>query len=121
MPMRPPVHRPPTFLSTQQVEAQRKAWIDRNRLSSYRRGYGRRWQEASKAYLCAHPLCAECTRQGLVSAAVLVDHIKRHQGDMKLFWDRANWRPLCKSCHDAKTAREVGFAGGGGAVKSPGP
>ena len=25
---------------------------------------------------------------------------------MKLFWDRDNWQPLCKQCHDKKTARE---------------
>ena len=26
--------------------------------------------------------------------------------DPGLFWDRANWQSMCKSCHDAKTARE---------------
>jgi hypothetical protein len=26
--------------------------------------------------------------------------------NMKLFWDRDNWQPLCKQCHDKKTARE---------------
>ena len=27
-------------------------------------------------------------------------------GDPKLFWDRSNWRALCKRCHDQKTGRE---------------
>lgn len=26
-------------------------------------------------------------------------------------WDSANWQPLCKHCHDAKTAREDGGFG----------
>lgn len=29
---------------------------------------------------------------------------------MALFWDEANWQPLCKPCHDQKTAREDGPA-----------
>ena len=70
------------------------------------RGYGWRWQKASKAFLHAHPLCAECERHGKYTRAEVVDHIVPHRGDMKLFWDRDNWQPLCKQCHDKKTARE---------------
>lgn len=70
------------------------------------RGYGWRWQKASKAFLRAHPLCAECLRHGRYTKAEVVDHIVPHRGDMKLFWDRDNWQPLCKACHDRKTARE---------------
>jgi hypothetical protein len=36
-----------------------------------------------------------------VTAAVLVDHIDPHRGDMKKFWDSANWQSLCKPCHDS--------------------
>lgn len=33
--------------------------------------------------------------------ATVVDHIKRHGGDQVLFWDKANWQPLCKPHHDS--------------------
>lgn len=39
-------------------------------------------------------------------AATVVDHIIPHKGDQYLFWDRSNWQPLCKLCHDRKTATE---------------
>jgi 5-methylcytosine-specific restriction endonuclease McrA len=42
---------------------------------------------------------------------VIVDHIVPHKGDQTLFWDRANWRPMAKACHDSKTAREDGGFG----------
>ena len=71
-----------------------------------KRGYGSRWQKASKAFLQSHPLCAECLKQGRYTKATVVDHIVPHRGDQKLFWDRSNWQPLCKACHDRKTWRE---------------
>ncbi len=79
--------------------------VTRKRASAAKRGYGRRWQRASKAWLAQHPLCAECDRGGHVTAAVLVDHIVPHRGDQKLFWNRGNWQSLCKPCHDTKTQR----------------
>jgi 5-methylcytosine-specific restriction protein A len=66
------------------------------------RGYGARWQKSSKAYLAAHPTCARCPEP-----ATVVDHIIPHRGDMVKFWDaEGNWCPLCKRCHDRKTATE---------------
>lgn len=72
------------------------------------RGYTYKWQKASKDYLKKHPLCAECARKTppRFEKATVVDHIIPHKGDKKLFWDRENWQPLCKQCHDRKTARE---------------
>lgn len=92
---------------------------DERRGSSTERGYGYRWQKASKAYLAAHPLCqcADCDegRKRLLPATV-VDHRIPHRGDMALFWDSSNWQAMSKPCHDAKTAREDGgFGRGGGA------
>jgi 5-methylcytosine-specific restriction protein A len=74
--------------------------------SASARGYGRRWQKASKAYLRAHPLCAECERAGRYVKATVVDHKVPHRGDPALFWDQSNWQPLCKPCHDKKTGSE---------------
>ncbi len=36
----------------------------------------------------------------------VVDHIKPHRGDRKLFWDRGNWQPLCEHHHNVKTMTE---------------
>ena len=51
------------------------------------------------------PLCAECERQGRVTAATVVDHIVPHKGDKAMFWGSGNWQGLCAPCHNAKTAR----------------
>jgi len=79
---------------------------DDNRPSAAKRGYGRRWREASKAFLRQHPLCEceECRRLGRIRPAEVVDHIIPHRGDPKLFWDPNNWQALSKRCHDRKTA-----------------
>ncbi len=71
------------------------------RASSSRRGYDYAWQKARDGYLRRHPLCCLCDRQGKVVAASVVDHIVPHRGDKALFWDRSNWQPLCKHCHDS--------------------
>ena len=82
-----------------------------NRLSAYKRGYNTAWQRASKAYLIKHPFCVECLKHGIHTKATVVDHIKPHKGDNSLFWDKNNWQPLCKPCHDRKTATEDGGFG----------
>jgi len=86
---------------------------DRERGSAASRGYGRRWQKASKMFLARHPLCALCARKDppVIRAATLVDHIKPHRGDMALFWDENNWQPSCDECHNIKTATEDGAFG----------
>ena len=70
------------------------------RKSARERGYDSRWRKARAQYLAAHPLCAVCSAQGVTTAAAVVDHIRPHRGDMGLFWDRLNWQPLCRRCHD---------------------
>ena len=59
-----------------------------------------RWRAASRAFLNDHPLCSECG-----GAASVTDHITPHRGDERLFWLSENWQPLCKRCHDRKTAQ----------------
>lgn len=87
---------------------------DQVRRNSTERGYGYRWQKASKGFLRAHPLC-QCPDCGEGRIRVLpssvVDHIIPHRGDMALFWDSSNWQAMNKDCHDAKTAREDGGFG----------
>lgn len=76
--------------------------------SAHRRGYGSRWERESKKFLEAHPLCVRCMQKDppRYVKATVVDHIIPHRGDPKLFWDRSNWQPLCKRCHDQKTRNE---------------
>ena len=80
--------------------AERKARFDKTRPSSSRRGYSRDWEKARRAYLDRHPLCAFCGRP-----AAVVDHITPHKGDDALFWDKANWQPLCTPCHSGTKQR----------------
>jgi 5-methylcytosine-specific restriction enzyme A len=46
--------------------------------------------------------CADC---GQVTHTLEVDHIRKHEGDPTLFWDRANLQALCSTCHTRKTLR----------------
>ena len=73
---------------------------DAHRPSARERGYTGAWEEARRAFLALHPFCAFCGY-----TATVVDHITPHRGDMALFWDRANWQPLCKPCHDRRKQR----------------
>lgn len=73
------------------------------RESSASRGYDQRWRAARRRFLRAHPLCAQCRRDGALTPATVMDHIIPHRGDERLFWDEGNWQPLCKPCHDRKT------------------
>lgn len=85
--------------------------IESQRGSSTERGYGYRWQKASKAFLRAHPLCQcdDCKEgEKRLLPSQVVDHRIPHRGDMKLFWDSENWQAMHKVCHDRKTAREDG-------------
>jgi 5-methylcytosine-specific restriction enzyme A len=102
LPVKPPVHRPPGFRSA--VEVKRE--LDRERPSAARRGYGARWRRARAAFLAQHALCAICRARGRVVPATVVDHVVPHRGDQILFWDRGNWAPSCKACHDRKTAHD---------------
>jgi len=76
------------------------------------------WQKASKAFLAQpeNALCRMHRQRGDTVAATIVDHIIPHRGDHALFWDRSNWQPLCKLCHDShkqseeRTGRQRGCA-----------
>lgn len=68
--------------------------------------YGRRWQKARARYLQRNPLCAMCQRDGRITEAVVVDHIVKHDGDERLFWDESNWQSLCKAHHDITKQKE---------------
>jgi 5-methylcytosine-specific restriction protein A len=75
------------------------------------RGYGGRWQRYRLQFLRTRPLCELCDARGETVAACVVDHILPHKGNQDLFWDPRNHQPLCKRCHDTKTATEDGGFG----------
>ena len=82
-------------------DLKRQYYCDHPRGTSTARGYGQRWRKARARFLRAHPWCVLCG-----APATVVDHREPHRGDASLFWDEGNWQPMCKPCHDSKTARE---------------
>ncbi len=85
-----------------QKQEQRQYDQERDQTEARQWIHSPRWRKASKAFLVGHPLCAECERQGRTKAAYLVDHIRPHRGDYKLFWSESNWQGLCNPCHEEK-------------------
>lgn len=84
------------------MDRERKARFDKKRPSARQRGYDAQWERESKAYLAVYSSCRRCGQ-----AATLVDHIQPHKGNQALFWNRANWQPLCIPCHSgAKQSEE---------------
>jgi 5-methylcytosine-specific restriction protein A len=70
------------------------------------------WRALRARQLQAHPLCAECLRQGRVTPATVADHIKPHNGDAGLFLEPSNIQSLCDyrskfNCHGTKTSHEA--------------
>ena len=66
---------------------------------------GSSWMRRRAAHLYAHPLCAECERLGLVTAADEVDHDRPlWAGGLDT---ESNYRSLCRAHHAEKTAGEA--------------
>ncbi|MEM6364425.1 MAG: HNH endonuclease [Planctomycetota bacterium] len=88
---------------------------ERLRGSASKRLYGHKWRKASRAFLeqPENKNCFYCLQKNppRKRTPTVVDHFIPHKGDLTLFWDRSNWRPSCKRCHDQKTAREDGGFG----------
>lgn len=98
-------------LTTERFCPKHKRADDRRRGTAAERGYGSKWARYRKRFLQANPLCDICLEQGTVKAANVVDHIRPHKGDQFLFWATSNHQPLCKACHDRKTATQDGGFG----------
>lgn len=80
---------------------------EQSRLSSTQRGYDKTWSRYRKAFLSRNPLCIECEKQGRLTPATDVDHIKPVTGPNDPgFWDEKNLRSLCHECHSRKHAKE---------------
>ena len=80
------------------------------RRSAAARGYDGHWRKERASFLAVNPWCVKLG-SGCTLIAEVVDHRKPHRGDMSVFWDRTNWQPLCKHCHDVHKQRaEAGHA-----------
>jgi 5-methylcytosine-specific restriction enzyme A len=76
------------------ADHERKARHDQTRPTARERGYDSAWDKARKAFLAKHPVCP-CG-----APSTVVHHNTPHRGDKAIFWDRTNWEPACKPCHD---------------------
>lgn len=90
----------PNLSDSVYCEVHRKLYAREN---ASERGYDSKWRSARVLFLKKNPLCAKCREKGKLTPATVVDHIIPHRGDKRLFWDKQNWQPLCKDCHDRKT------------------
>jgi len=85
-------------------ETRRYEKYDRDPASHKR--YGRTWSKIRDRYISAHPLCGQCLKHDVMTAAEEVHHIKPlAQGGTHA---EENLMSLCKSCHSRITAREGG-------------
>lgn len=80
--------------------------VDQRRESKQQRGYGGRWEDASKAYRRKHPLCVLCLIRGRTRGSACVDHIVPIACVEALQWEETNWAALCLPCHAWKTRIE---------------
>jgi hypothetical protein len=58
-----------------------------------------RWKRRRTAQLEAEPNCQRCKERGLTVPATVVHHVKKHNGNPKLFW-YGRLLSDCKPCHD---------------------
>ena len=85
-------------------EQRRYNKYERDPLSGKR--YGRRWRKIRNRYICANPLCEQCLKHDVMTAAGEVHHIKPlAQGGTHA---EENLMSLCKPCHSRITALEGG-------------
>ena len=67
--------------------------------------HSREWKSLRQDYLIEHPFCVECSKNGKLTKATVVDHIVPiRQGGPAL--DERNLQALCASCHGSKSIRE---------------
>jgi 5-methylcytosine-specific restriction protein A len=81
---------------------------DHARPNANARGYNSaRWLRFRGVQLARFPLCAQCEKDGRITIAIAVDHIRPIDGpDDPRFLDFREVQSLCHRCHSVKTATE---------------
>ena len=75
------------------------------RLSTFKRGYDKKWQKFRAWYLRQYPMCEHCSERGVDTPAKDLHHvIPLRDGGEKL--DEENVQGLCRSCHSRETVKE---------------
>ena len=69
------------------------------------RGYDYQWQQFRKRYLALNPLCMDCKKIGIVTAATAIHHVQKLKPRPDLKYEESNLMPLCKMHHDRRTAK----------------
>ena len=88
------------------AKAEAKRYERYDRSPEGKKRYGRAWQVIRDRYIATHPLCEMCKRNGKLTPAEEVHHIKPlSQGGTNAV---ENLMSLCKVCHSEITAREGG-------------
>ncbi len=97
MPCRIPYHKPSHLPEASAVYRSSPDRLETNRFYA-----STRWRSLRAAFLSEHPLCAECDRKGIVTAALDVHHIleRKDYPDLSFMW--SNLEALCRPCHNAK-------------------
>ena len=65
-----------------------------------------RWKKVRSIILKEQPLCVQCEKLGLTTQATDVDHIVEIKDGGDPF-NKELLQPLCRSCHNRKTAKEA--------------
>lgn len=64
------------------------------------------WKKKRAVFLKENPLCAYCKLKGRYVLANVVDHIVDIQDRPELRLESSNFRSLCITCHNTKTAKK---------------
>ena len=83
----------------------RKLESKRDRPAETIRHYDGSWEKFSKRYRAEHPLCVDCEKAGMVTAAKEVHHIAKVNDNPERKYDSDNLMSLCSSCHAKRTAK----------------
>lgn len=105
----------PTRTSILKLPSTGKKLAPKERDNANKRGYNYKWQQARDSFLRQEGnqmcVCQACTDDLVGLVANVVDHKIPHKGNQRLFWDKSNWQPMNKVCHNKKTAKEDGGFG----------
>ena len=65
------------------------------------------YRSMRRVFLSKNPLCRPCAANGFTVGAEEIDHIVPilESGGPE-FLDASNWQPICRPCHEVKTATE---------------
>lgn len=100
---------PPSYRGGTRTKRERGLAHDRKRRHSQEwRGWYKLaiWHKQIRPQqLAAHPLCARCLAEGMVTAASIVNHVGGHGGSFERFIG-GPFESICKPHHDGDVKRE---------------